>query len=151
MSGVSSMMLGVTALSFFCHAAMVAASDMSADSLQTPSTETPISRTVELQTLAKQWSLTQEEYQHYLDVIRGPLGKWNPDLDPLLALGMFATSPHQEQRYAELYARQEFDLTERALQFQQAYRAAFDRLYPCLLYTSPSPRDQRGSRMPSSA
>ena len=29
----------------------------------------------------------------------------------------------------------------------------FDRLYAstCLLYTSPSPRDQRGSRMPSSA
>ena len=25
------------------------------------------------------------------------------------------------------------------------------RPYPCLLYTSPSPRDQRGSRMPSSA
>ena len=25
------------------------------------------------------------------------------------------------------------------------------RSYPCLLYTSPSPRDQRGSRMPSSA
>ena len=24
-------------------------------------------------------------------------------------------------------------------------------MYPCLLYTSPSPRDQRGSRMPSSA
>ena len=24
-------------------------------------------------------------------------------------------------------------------------------IYPCLLYTSPSPRDQRGSRMPSSA
>ena len=26
-----------------------------------------------------------------------------------------------------------------------------DSLYFCLLYTSPSPRDQRGSRMPSSA
>ena len=25
------------------------------------------------------------------------------------------------------------------------------QLYACLLYTSPSPRDQRGSRMPSSA
>ena len=25
------------------------------------------------------------------------------------------------------------------------------RIYICLLYTSPSPRDQRGSRMPSSA
>jgi len=49
--------------------------------------------------------------------MRGPLGKWNPNLDPLLALGMFATSPQQEQRYAELYA-------------QQAYQAAFERLYP---------------------
>ena len=26
-----------------------------------------------------------------------------------------------------------------------------DAITPCLLYTSPSPRDQRGSRMPSSA
>ena len=26
-----------------------------------------------------------------------------------------------------------------------------ERLFTCLLYTSPSPRDQRGSRMPSSA
>ena len=26
-----------------------------------------------------------------------------------------------------------------------------ERLYVCLLYTSPSPRDQRGTRMPSSA
>ena len=29
--------------------------------------------------------------------------------------------------------------------------AALDRCTHCLLYTSPSPRDQRGSRMPSSA
>ena len=27
----------------------------------------------------------------------------------------------------------------------------FPKVKPCLLYTSPSPRDQRGSRMPSSA
>ena len=30
-------------------------------------------------------------------------------------------------------------------------QAKFDRACFCLLYTSPSPRDQRGSRMPSSA
>ena len=29
--------------------------------------------------------------------------------------------------------------------------ASKKRIKPCLLYTSPSPRDQRGSRMPSSA
>ena len=31
------------------------------------------------------------------------------------------------------------------------YMCAGCHLVPCLLYTSPSPRDQRGSRMPSSA
>ena len=31
------------------------------------------------------------------------------------------------------------------------YGSDFDHHYCCLLYTSPSPRDQRGSRMPSSA
>ena len=30
-------------------------------------------------------------------------------------------------------------------------RTVFDFVRLCLLYTSPSPRDQRGSRMPSSA
>ena len=30
-------------------------------------------------------------------------------------------------------------------------QAVWDDLVACLLYTSPSPRDQRGSRMPSSA
>ena len=32
---------------------------------------------------------------------------------------------------------------------QKTIERPIDR--PCLLYTSPSPRDQRGSRMPSSA
>ena len=34
--------------------------------------------------------------------------------------------------------------------YNQAHRVMLD-LQLCLLYTSPSPRDQRGSRMPSSA
>ena len=31
------------------------------------------------------------------------------------------------------------------------YEGSTDKVSYCLLYTSPSPRDQRGSRMPSSA
>ena len=34
---------------------------------------------------------------------------------------------------------------------QRGIREDFMLNQPCLLYTSPSPRDQRGSRMPSSA
>ena len=33
----------------------------------------------------------------------------------------------------------------------QSFWSEMDDLWTCLLYTSPSPRDQRGSRMPSSA
>jgi len=111
-------------------AAIADTNEVLANASQTPATETPISQTIELRTLAKRWGLDKEEYQRYLDLMHGPLGKWNPDLDPLLALGMFAESSQEEQRYAELYAQQEFDLTERALQFQQAYRSAFERLHP---------------------
>ena len=32
-----------------------------------------------------------------------------------------------------------------------AFTDVFSQIKDCLLYTSPSPRDQRGSRMPSSA
>ena len=38
-----------------------------------------------------------------------------------------------------------------AAELQSAITAFEDKLKICLLYTSPSPRDQRGSRMPSSA
>ena len=34
---------------------------------------------------------------------------------------------------------------------QELEKRTFDKFVSCLLYTSPSPRDQRGSRMPSSA
>ena len=122
--------IGLILLSSISGAAIADTNGAFTHASKTPGTETPISRTIELRTLAKRWGLDEEEYQRYLDLMRGPLGKWNPDLDPLLALGMFAESPHEEQRYAELYAQQEFDLTGRTLQFQQAYRAAFERLFP---------------------
>ena len=44
------------------------------------------------------------------------------------------------------------DAQRRDFRFNAIYADRDGRLYdPCLLYTSPSPRDQRGSRMPSSA
>ncbi len=130
MNHQSTLAIGLILLSSISSAAIADMNEAVTNASKTPGTETPISQTNEVQTLAKRWGLDQEEYQRYLDLMRGPLGKWNPDLDPLLALGMFAESPQEEQRYAELYAQQEFDLTERTLQFQQAYRTAFERLFP---------------------
>lgn len=109
----------------------IAAEPMSAvDKSQTQVAHTPAVQTPDTKTIAQYWSLGVKEYQRYQELMRGPLGHWSPTIDPLLALGMFAQTPAQQRRYAELYARQEFELTERTLRFQQVYRAAFQRLYP---------------------
>lgn len=74
--------------------------------------------------------LNAAEWSRYVELIKGPLGFWNPSIDPLLALGMYAETAEQEQRYAERFAEQEYGLTTRALQFQRVYQQAFRRLYP---------------------
>ncbi len=100
------------------------------DAIESQITTSQFQTTETLQSQAKHWNLSVEEYSTYLELMRGPLGKWNPKIDPLLALGMYAETPQQERYYAERYAQQEFELTQRALHFQLTYRAAFNRLYP---------------------
>jgi len=121
----------LTTICILVVSSTVIASDSNrTESAQTQVSKTPIVQTPDAETLAHYWSLDAKEYQRYQELMRGPLGHWSPTIDPLLALGMFAESPAQQRRYAELYARQEFELTERTLRFQQAYRTAFQRLYP---------------------
>ena len=43
------------------------------------------------------------------------------------------------------------NLVKEASFFAKDEQRAFERMYGCLLYTSPSPRDRQKSRMPSSA
>lgn len=79
---------------------------------------------------AKRWGLDTTEYQRYLSIIEGPLGRWNRTIDPVMALGMFAETDVERRRYAERYAQQEFELLTRTQAFERAYRDAFQRLYP---------------------
>ena len=53
----------------------------------------------------------------------------------------------------EILGKNDFDLysPEEAAGFIQTDEKVFQSRQPCLLYTSPSPRDKRQSRMPSSA
>ena len=54
------------------------------------------------------------------------------------------------KEYFELYRKNEMTYKEFADSMKK-YNLYYADDSPCLLYTSPSPRDQRGSRMPSSA
>ena len=98
----------------------------------------------------------------------------NPDPTPLAAASTPATTAedHAEQdaarfrlawalahskregdaaRAVELLRDGTYDWGEAVKPRDRKYISAVAHFNDCLLYTSPSPRDQRGSRMPSSA
>ena len=86
---------------------------------------------------------------------RGIVGHWSEEPNAIVQVGSGAgTVPNLKATQVELYEGLEaksvngwpnvnFDL--------MSISGFFERLMPCLLYTSPSPRDKRQSRMPSSA
>lgn len=87
------------------------------------------------QSHAPKYGLKESELKRYFSLMQGYLGYWNPIIDPILALGMFAESDAERTRYAELYVEKEVELTDRALTFQRYYQDAFNRLYPAASLT----------------
>lgn len=79
------------------------------------------------------WGLTYEEWSRFEALQAGPRGYWSPQLDPLTTLGVEADTDQERQRYAELQVKLEAKRAERELAYQQAYTAAWARLYPGLL------------------
>ena len=70
--------------------------------------------------------------------VSAPLPNYDEEVDPLIE----PTETQTEDMFPPLTV-EEGEIVEDVL--------ANERDWYCLLYTSPSPRDQRGSRMPSSA
>ena len=77
-------------------------------------------------------------------------------------LNYLFAAQHELNHYTAFKTRWPNDFFNRITGFIQIYPRSYERWYhfehhrhtqdwDCLLYTSPSPRDQRGSRMPSSA
>ena len=95
----------------------------------TPSTSLARSRTAQ----AANWGLTEQEWSRFERIQAGPRGFWSPNLDPLTALGIEAESDQARQRYAELQVALEAKRAERELAYQNAYAAAWTKLFPGLL------------------
>ena len=92
---------------------------------------------------AASWGLTEQEWTRFEQIQAGPRGFWSPNLDPLTALGVEAQTDQERQRYAELQVMLEAKRAERELAYQNAYTAAWAKLFPGLLpiqgMASPSP------------
>lgn len=79
---------------------------------------------------ANRWGITEQEWQKFEEIKKGPRGYWSPNLDPLTTLGIEAETDAERQYYAEIQVRMEYERTEKELAYQRAYSAAFKRLYP---------------------
>lgn len=79
--------------------------------------------------IAKLWGISNKEVVYYQEIMDGPLGKWNSTIDPIMALGIYAESDADRKHYAELYALQEFRLTEMTQLFSREYDKAFKVLF----------------------
>ena len=69
-----------------------------------------------------------------------PVGKQPAIFEPMAPAFVANYNQNGRQRYMQV-----------SITMQGRNQADLEALKVCLLYTSPSPRDQRGSRMPSSA
>ena len=92
---------------------------------------------------AASWGLTEQEWTRFEQIQAGPRSFWSPNLDPLTALGVEAQTDQERQRYAKLQVALEAKRAERELAYQNAYTAAWAKLFPGLLpiqgMASPSP------------
>ena len=71
-------------------------------------------------------------------------------------LSVDAAEVTRESSFIDDLKADSLDVVEMVMEFEDAFDITipdddYDKIKTCLLYTSPSPRDQRGSRMPSSA
>lgn len=102
----------------------------SGESRIAPSATRPLTDARDDEVRAREWGLRAEEWSRYRTLMQGPLGIYSPNLDPLTALGIEARSDDERRRYAELQVQAEARRVQKTLDYQRAYDAAWQRLYP---------------------
>ncbi|MCI0996304.1 MULTISPECIES: TIGR03759 family integrating conjugative element protein [Pseudomonas] len=119
-----------------CLVSLLSTAAAMANPVTTPSRvqdtqSTPLGRSHPEQ--ATSWGLTEQEWTRFEQIQASPRGFWSPNIDPLTALGVEAETDQERQRYAELQVALEAKRAERELAYQNAYTAAWAKLFPGLL------------------
>lgn len=80
--------------------------------------------------VAKSFGLKPLEWQRYLLLKQGPAGIHNPNMHPVMMLGMYATTASKRDYYARLYAKSNYDYMTNYSKWQTSYLNAFHSQYP---------------------
>lgn len=78
---------------------------------------------------AKDWELTDKEWNEYLHLMQRNSQFYYKKLSPPEILGIYASNPEELRHYAEISAKLEHDKLERELRFNVAFHEAANRLY----------------------
>ena len=78
---------------------------------------------------AKDWNLSESEWQTYLKLIQGPSGHYYKSMTPPEVLGINADNDRDLKHYAEITAKEEHEKVEKELKFDYAFHEAAERLY----------------------
>jgi len=87
----------------------------------------------QIETIAKHWNLSSEDYERYLELMKTtPSGKWYVQSDPSEVLAINARNDAEREKYAEIIAKTTHDRLESELAMQHAFNTAWQKLYPNL-------------------
>lgn len=124
--------LAVASLALHATGALAQGSASSTSRIEPSRSQADEDRTHEDERLAREWGLTSEEWRRYSELMRGPLGIYSPNLDPLTALGIEARSAAERRHFAQLQVQAEGKRAEKTLAYQRAYDEAWREIYPGL-------------------
>ncbi len=128
MKTISSLLLfGLSILSTVASAEVANSSTSNSSTIETPQEKTSQQQSHQN---AQQWGLNDTEWQKYQQLMQGKRGVQSPGLDPLTTLGVESDNPADRRRLAELWVKEEYQRTEKELEFQREVNAAWNRLYP---------------------
>ncbi len=113
----------------FAEADTIHSENTLSSSKQSETEQTEKNSSVQEQQLAKKWGLTESDWLHYKEIMAGPQGNWTPNIDPITALGINASTDDERRYYAEIWVRKEAERIMNAAKFDQATQEAGNRLY----------------------
>lgn len=78
---------------------------------------------------AKVWQLTENEWNHYLELMKGRAGQYYPHLTPPEVLAMYAESEEELHHFAEIHVKLEHDKVAREVRFDRVFHDIAMLLY----------------------
>ena len=86
------------------------------------------------------WGLDEQDWLRYQSWLNGPRGLWTPDLDPLLVLGIHASSESERTRFANAFVDMEFTRVEAEIRFQKTVNHVLEERFKHTSAHSPQGR-----------